>query len=90
MASPQEHLPTPVIHSQKNSVVQLLSHPLVQITVPPDIVSNYGILTLLKKAATMTFEVMKGQENENYENAFRKGVGAALRMGTFHTYIKTD
>ena len=87
MVSPQEHLSTSVIHSQKPSIVQFLSYPLVQITIPPDIVSNYGILTLLKKVVMMIFEIMKDQENENYENTFRKDICIILRMNTFYTEI---
>lgn len=84
--SSQEHRPPAIIQTQKSSVLQLLSNPPVQITVPEDITSNHEILDLLKKAATMTFEAMKlsfkDQERENFQNGYRKGAGAALLMCT--------
>jgi hypothetical protein len=86
MSFPQEHRAPPVILAQKPSILQLLTNPPVQITIPADIASNHRILDLLKKATTMTFETMelrsKDQERENFENAYRKGVETALLMYT--------
>jgi hypothetical protein len=79
--SPQKCRPFQATCGRKSLVLQLLDNPPVQITVPADIASNHQILDLIEKAATTTFKAL----NENYQNAFRNGIVAALRMGIFFT-----
>ena len=76
---PEKRRSFQVTHARKPVVLQLLDDPPVQITVPADIASNTEILDLIQKAATTTFKAL----NENYENAFRNGIIASLRMGIF-------
>jgi hypothetical protein len=76
--------PAPISENQEISlrVVDLLSSPTIQITIPQGSISSDEVANLLKKVAVMTSEAVKmndkAREKELFENGYRKGVGAAL------------
>jgi hypothetical protein len=75
-------------HNQQVRVLRVLKDPDIDIQVPRGSISEQAIPSILMKVAAMAADAVRKEEiiespRSEFENGFRKGIGAALIMCTF-------